>query len=296
MIGRNLSLFVLVLSAAACQMTSGKIGQYSLTSCERIPIAEAAVNWAVFGTVVEAENCPGEGNQYFQKYKLTTGAGVYQEANADYVYFPEIEERVFREWLQGNKIFAEKANTIELHYPKIKNRPAIFAQTTSSGKQVIAFQMNFGSRHGGGGGTEWGWSQAHAGVLYDESGKMSEEAFRQYFVERLRIFLTPEAAKFTSSGSGTTPQSALATKAAAAPTPGSVLSLPKTSLETEIAMKMADDLLCSRALHTSGTSPKWDTRSGFSMYADEAKRRGLTVDSCLKHLTLGRESMGKTSN
>ena len=181
---------------AACQVTTGQVLTKEQVSgyapCKPIPITQASVNWAVFGTVIEVKNCPGRGNYYSEKYKLVNGWGGYQEANADYVYFREINEKIFRESLSSKKAFANKATTIKLHYPKLKNRPAIFAQTRWSGKSLIYFVMNSGFRQ------EEGWDTILRGYLYDD-GNMSEEAFQQYFLERLRVIDTSAAERFIAS-------------------------------------------------------------------------------------------------
>lgn len=188
-------LILLSFAVAACQATTGHLvgkgGIYRVT-CEPIPISDVSVNWGVFSTVVEAKNCNAD-NQYQERYKLANGGGVYQEANADYVYFYEITERSFREALARNKAFAGKAISIKLHYPKLKNRITIFAQTKVSGRNVIHFKMNSGTMNGGG-VNEYGWSKLHTGTVYGD-GNMSEDDFRQFFLERLRIFDTPGSAK-----------------------------------------------------------------------------------------------------
>lgn len=187
-------LILLSFAVAACQATTGHFIKTNGAKCMIIPPAEASANWSVFGTVLEVKNCPGEDNQYQERYRLTNGWGIYQEANADYVYFHEISERAFREALSLNSVFADKAKTIELHYPKLKNRPVIFAHTTSaSGNQYIRFTMNSGGMHGGG-VSEWGWSKAFNGLL-QERGELSEKEFRQFFLEKLRAFDAPGSAK-----------------------------------------------------------------------------------------------------
>ena len=182
-------LVVLALAVTACEATTGEIATTSSTTCEPMAVSEVSVNWAVFGPVTKAVNCPGERNQYQERYNLTNGWGVYQQANADYVYFNEVNERAFREALGYNKAFADKATSIKLHYPKLKNRPTIFAQTRASGQNVIIFKMNSG-HYGHGGDQEVGWSILHSGFIYDD-GDMSPEEFRQYFLERLKVFVTP---------------------------------------------------------------------------------------------------------
>lgn len=251
-------IFIPVVTAflVACQVTTGQVRTKEQVrgspSCEPMPITEASVNWAVFGTVTGVKNCPGQGH-YNEKYKLANGWGGYQQANSDNLYFYEIDERIFREALIPKKAFAAKATTIKLHYPKLKDRPAIFVHTRASGKNLIYFVMNSGSRQGE------GWSKILRGSIYDD-GNMSEEAFRKYFLERLRVLDTPAAESFIASH----------------PAKKSETKISKATISTSTS---SPSIICRDALAPS-TPLRWDDGTFSKPFVMEAQRRGLSPEAC----------------
>jgi hypothetical protein len=196
---RSISVILISLFLAACQATTSHLmSQQQMKRffpCEPILITEASVNWAVFGRVINAKNCPGRGG-HAEHYELVNGWGVYQEASSDYMYYPEVTERSFRDSLAtiSNKLFSDIATTTKIYNPYLKLRPVMFAQRNSFGKEVIVFVMNSSPGHGY--GSQYG--KFSLGMLSDDSN-MSPEDFREYFLKRLRVFDTSRAESFIAS-------------------------------------------------------------------------------------------------
>ncbi len=188
--------FLAVLGVFAFLAISGPSKSFA-QACRPIPIQDASVNWAVFGTVVKAEKCSGK-DTFVEKYKLANGGGLYKGLSNKEI-IPEVSEPNFRKWLKSKKPFAKKAGTIKLHFPKINDHPTIFAHIRKkNGKQFIAFQMNSGVPINFTLlGARTGWPKLNLGVLRNET--LSKDAFREDFLRRLKVFETPAAADFISS-------------------------------------------------------------------------------------------------
>jgi hypothetical protein len=249
---------------ASCQATSGRYKKFDLTCTEMSPYL-SEMNWEIWGQSKRIEKCTG-GTAFLEKYFLHNGYVSYQGLSDIDSYFPLVTERTYREALSSHPSFKDNWRTAKMFAisTTLRNVHYSFFEWSEPRSNCVYFNMGHGNRMNF--TSADGWNETAYGSVCD-FGKLTPVEFQNAFETRIHAFnvRTNKGAKNTAGF-----------------TPWVSEGSAENQKNRRKLSELSDKSICNFATSGSISNRQWEDHSLYQEHVNEAKRRGLTIDDCMK--------------